>query len=275
MLNYQIMPHSRSKDWVMLLHGIGGSSKTWYKQLEDLNREYNLLLPDFFGHGMTRDVLPAYTFRNISDSLAELLDHLQLQRVHILSISLGSVVACAFALNYSHRLKSMILAGAIQNLDRKTSFLLTSSKYLKPCMPYMWLYRFFAWIIMPGPAQTKSRQIFSREAVNLGGKEFHKWHDLIMQYPQLCPRFHEPPLRRVPKLFISGDQDYLFLPHVREYVAHDPNSALHVIPRCGHVCNIQAPQEFNRIALEHLCNAYQGAPQTEPSWQEAFQLSSV
>lgn len=275
MLNYQIMSHSRSKEWIMLLHGLGGSSKTWYKQLSDLNSEYNLLLPDFFGHGRTREVLPEYTFQGLAEALAQLLTDLRLQRVHVMCISLGSVIACALALQHGHRLKSMILGGAAQNMNLQTRALLYSAKYLKHGVPYMWLYRFFAWIIMPGPAQNTSRRIFSREAAQLGGVEFKKWHSLLLQFPEFCQNFQSPKLYRVPKLFISGEQDYLFLPHVRDHVAQDPNSALHVIPGCGHVCNIQAPGEFNHVALQYLSYASEFSLQNAPFRQEVPQLSAA
>jgi pimeloyl-ACP methyl ester carboxylesterase len=275
MLNYRIIPHSRSSEWILLLHGLGGSWKTWYKQLPELNAEYNLLLPDLYGHGRTREVLPQYTFPDLAVALVQVLDHLRLQRVHVMGISLGSVVACALGLEHGHRLKSMILGGAVQNMDFKTELLLSSAKYLKHCVPYMWLYRFFAWIIMPGPAQLKSRKVFSREAVNLGGSEFKKWHSLLLQFPELCRDFRNTELCRIPKLFISGEQDYLFLPHVRDHVARDPNSELHVIPGCGHVCNIQAPREFNRIALQHLSIATAYSPQDVLSRQDALQRSAA
>ncbi len=275
MLNYQVLPHSRSKEWIMLLHGLGGSSQTWYKQLSDLNSEYNLLLPDFFGHGRTREVLPEYTFQGLTDALAQLLSHLRLQRAHVMGISLGSVLACALALHHGHRIKSMILGGAVQNMNLQTRALLYSAKYLKHGVPYMWLYRFFAWIIMPGPAQRKSREIFSREAAHLGGTEFKKWHRLLLDFPEFCRSFRDPELCRVPKLFISGEQDYLFLPHVRDHVARDPNSELHVVPGCGHVCNIQAPGEFNRVALHYLSYASEFSMEGVPFWQEVPQLSTA
>ncbi len=270
MLNYQVLPHSQSKEWIMLLHGLGGSSNIWYKQIEELNSKYNLLLPDFYGHGRTRQVLPEYTFPELAEGVVGVLDELQLKKVHVMGVSLGCIVACTLALHHGHRLKSMILVGAIQNMNLQTRTLLYTAKYLKHFVPYMWLYKFFAWIIMPGPAQKKSRSVFVREARQLGATEFKKWHSLLLEFPRFCRKFLDPDIYSVPKLFISGSQDYLFLRHVREHVAQDPNSALHVIPRCGHICNIQAAEEFNKTVLQYLDHAstseYAGQIEDLPEW---------
>jgi pimeloyl-ACP methyl ester carboxylesterase len=55
-----------------------GSSSIWYKQAGTCKRQYNLILPDFFGHGLTRKTLPAYTFEGLADEMAEVLDDLGL-----------------------------------------------------------------------------------------------------------------------------------------------------------------------------------------------------
>ena len=43
-----------SNNWVVFLHGIGGSTKTWKKQIDDF-KDYNLLLIDLPGHGQSKD----------------------------------------------------------------------------------------------------------------------------------------------------------------------------------------------------------------------------
>ncbi|MFW6177943.1 MAG: alpha/beta fold hydrolase [Desulfohalobiaceae bacterium] len=266
MLGYSTMTSKRNQEWLLLLHGLGGSSNIWYKQLPVLSQNYNLLLPDFFGHGLTQEVRPEYSFQGLADELVKLLDHLQLKQVHVLGISLGSIVACTLALRHRPRVRSMLLGASVQNMNPQTRFLLQTARGLKHFLPYMWLYRFFAWIIMPGPNQKQSRAIFAREAGNLGRTEFKKWHTLLLQFPKLCRDFQDQEICRVPKLFISGERDHLFLRHVHEHISKDPKAALHVIPDCGHVCNIQAPQEFNRVCLQYLQGKYAVAQQQEPAW---------
>ncbi len=252
MLQYQTIAHKENKEWIMLLHGLGGSSSIWYKQIPELSMHYNLILPDFFGHGITRQTLPAYTFEGLADEMTKVLDHLELPRVHILGISMGSGLGCFMGVYHGDRIKSMILGGATVGMDFCTTLLLHGGNLLKYVMPYMWVYRFFAWIMMPKRNHTRSRGIFVREAYKLGGKEFRKWYKLLMQFPMYQLELQRPVLFETPKLFISGNQDHLFLKQIVNWTKKDPNAILHIVENAGHLCNIEKPEEFNRVCLQYL-----------------------
>ena len=53
MLNYEIYDNKK-ENWVVFLHGIGGSTLTWKKQIEAFSEKYNLLLLDLQGHGKSK-----------------------------------------------------------------------------------------------------------------------------------------------------------------------------------------------------------------------------
>jgi len=68
----------------------------------------------------------------------------------------------------------------------------------------------------------------------------------------------DPLLRRVPEieaptLIIWGVQDPI-IPVTHAHLAHQMirNSQLHILDRCGHVPQIEKPEEFNRLVLEFL-----------------------
>ncbi|BDN92050.1 hypothetical protein KAM344_15820 [Aeromonas caviae] len=44
----------------------------------------------------------------------------------------------------------------------------------------------------------------------------------------------------------------MFLAPVREQVARDPYSRLAIIEKCGHVCNVEQPEHFNRLSLAFI-----------------------
>ena len=52
-----------------------------------------------------------------------------------------------------------------------------------------------------------------------------------------------------------GDQDYMFLPSVKELVKNHKNSKLFVIPDCGHVVNVEKSNIFNVKMFEFLNNS--------------------
>jgi len=53
-------------------------------------------------------------------------------------------------------------------------------------------------------------------------------------------------------LFISGTEDYTFLRKLKERLRRRHNLRLSLLKHCGHVCNIQFPQEFNSLSMEFL-----------------------
>ncbi|RJP37501.1 MAG: alpha/beta hydrolase [Desulfobacteraceae bacterium] len=252
MLQYQVVRHETSKEWVMLLHGLGGSSSIWYRQVPELSKHYNLILPDFFGHGISRQTLPVYTFERLADEMALVLDDLNLDRVHLLGVSMGSGLGSFMGVYHPSRIKSMVLGGATLGMDFRTTTMLHAADILRHVMPYMWLYRFFAWIMMPRFNHSRSRHIFIREAHKLGRKEFMKWYRLLKQFPLCQLELQRPVLFEIPKLFISGSQDHLFLRQVVGWTKLDHNATLHIIKDHGHLCNIESPEEFNRVCLDYL-----------------------
>jgi len=50
----------------------------------------------------------------------------------------------------------------------------------------------------------------------------------------------------------------MFLAPVREQVARDASSSLAVIEQCGHVCNVEQPEQFNRRTLAFLKSLARG-----------------
>jgi len=43
----------KNAKWVVFIHGAGGSSSIWYKQINSFRKHFNLLFVDLRGHGQT------------------------------------------------------------------------------------------------------------------------------------------------------------------------------------------------------------------------------
>jgi pimeloyl-ACP methyl ester carboxylesterase len=149
------------------------------------------------------------------------------------------------------RLESMILGGAVTRLSFRSRFLVGMGNFFKRIVPYLWLYKLFAWVIMPRRRHRKARLLFIREAHKLCQKEFVRWFRLTYEVNPLL-RFFEEKEADVPTLYLMGDEDHMFLPPVRALVARHGNSTLQVIEDSGHVCNVDQPNIFNRMAIDFI-----------------------
>lgn len=256
MLYYKEYKSSDEKDWVVFVHGAGGSSSIWFNQLRDFKKHFNVLLVDLRGHGKSKDLLQKYyeenySFEFISQDILDVLDHLEIERAHFIGVSLGTIIIRTIGEIAPDRVKSAILCGAITRLNIRSRILVFIGHMFKRFIPYMWLYRFFAWIIMPRKRHAKSRNLFIREAKKLYQKEFLRWFKLTNEVNPLLRYFKEKEVE-APMLYVMGSEDHMFLPPVRQIVQKHRNSSLKVIENCGHVCNVERPGAFNRVSIQYL-----------------------
>ncbi|MDP2042782.1 MAG: alpha/beta hydrolase [Algoriphagus sp.] len=258
MLYYKEFIHPQSSEWVVFIHGAGGSSAVWYKQLKDFKKEFNLLLIDLRGHGKSAD-LPQdiwnkqYTFEAVTEDIIEVLDHLKTPPAHLMGVSLGTILARQLAELQPHRVKSLIMAGAITRLNVQSRVLVFLGNTFKRVIPYMWLYRLFAFIIMPRRQHEESRNLFVREAQKLCQKEFIRWFKLTSDIIPLLKYFKEKDMG-IPTLYVMGDQDVMFLEPVKNLVKEHKNSILTILEKCGHVVNVEQPDQFNQLSMAFIKN---------------------
>ena len=256
MLNYSTYLNANSNQWVTFVHGAGGSSSIWYKQIRDFKAEFNVLILDLRGHGNSKPRLKdtfnsKYTFDSITNDILEVINHLKIETSHFVGISLGTILIRNLAEKHPKRVQSMIMGGAIMKLNVRSQILIKLGVIFKSVVPYMLLYRFFAFIIMPKKNHKKSRSLFVNEAKKLYQKEFIRWFKLTSEINPLL-RFFRATDIKIPTLYVMGAEDHLFLPSIKDIVKSHSSSILYVVEKCGHVVNVEQPLLFNKTSLDFL-----------------------
>ena len=260
LINYSIYKNENSKQWVTFVHGAGGSSSIWFKQIRDFQKQFNVLLLDLRGHGNSKPTLKTafkqkYTFSALANDILEVLDHLKIEKSHFVGISLGTILIRQLAEMYPERVQSMILGGAILKMNFRSQVLMRLGNMFKYVLPYLVLYKFFAFVIMPKKSHKQSRLLFINEAKKLYQKEFIKWFKLTAEINPVLRWFRQVELN-IPTLYVMGEEDYMFLPSVRKVVEnHYRSSKLFVIEKCGHVVNVEQPVAFNDAVLSFINTA--------------------
>ncbi len=253
MLNYYTYLHKTSKEWVTFVHGAGGSSTIWFKQIRDFRNHFNVLVLDLRGHGNSKPTLKdtfnsKYTFDSITDDVVEVVDFLKIQKSHFIGISLGTILIRNLAEKRPDLVQSMIMGGAVFKLNVKSRILMKLGVIFKSVVPYMLIYKLFAFIIMPKRNHKKSRSLFVNEAKKLYQKEFLRWIKLTSEINPLL-RFFRTKDIKIPTLYIMGSEDHLFLPSIKNIVAEHVTSKLFVVDNCGHVVNVDKPKVFNTTTI--------------------------
>ncbi|MEA1787024.1 alpha/beta hydrolase [Arenibacter sp. GZD96] len=256
MLSYTTHRHNNAIKWVTFVHGAGGSSSIWYKQIREFKKYFNILLLDLRGHGNSKMHLKdamnhKYTFNFITQDIVEVIDHLGIEKSHFVGISLGTILIRNLAENHPERVESMVMGGAIMKLNLRSQFLMKMGIIFKSVVPYIWLYTLFAFVIMPKKNHKESRSLFVREAKKLYQKEFMRWYALTSEINPLLRLFRTFDIK-IPALYVMGREDYLFLPTIKKIASQSETAALVVVENCGHVVNVEQPHEFNKVVIQYL-----------------------
>jgi pimeloyl-ACP methyl ester carboxylesterase len=251
LLHYSIFSNTKSDHWITFVHGAGGSSSIWFKQIRDFQKHANILLLDLRGHGESKNYTSdvPYTFSFLASDINAVLIHLNIQKSHFVGISLGTILIRQLAEVYPEKVQSMTLGGAIFQMNFRAQVLMRLGTIFQYFVPYLWLYRFFAYVIMPRRNHKVARSLFVNEAKKMNQKEFMKWYVLTSEVNPILKKFRANEAT-IPTLFLMGEQDYMFLPSIKKHVASQNTfSSLIVISNCGHVVNVENAEVFNKETL--------------------------
>lgn len=254
LLHHEIHFHSAEAPWIVMIHGAGGSTVTWKRQPADLGISNNLLLVDLPGHGQMAgrsQHMTAYSFEQISLLVWEVIEELRIGKVHLVGISLGTIITLTMRNQHPERVASLINGGIIVRLSTALKVLSHASLGLAKIIGYPAFYRLSARIMLPKKNHSQSRKVFVRESRALSTEEFRKWTAMYKGLNGTLKRLFES-ASDVPHLIIMGEQDHFFVKQAKAYALIHPTVSLRIVPKCGHVVSIERAADFNRLCLQHL-----------------------
>lgn len=118
-------------DALILLHGFPETGDAFAPAVAALGKRYRLIVPDLRGAGLSQRPASGYEKKTLATDVRELMDHLEIDRAHVIGHDIGARVAFAFAAQYPERLLSLTVAEAfIEGLAGTAEF-----KRLAPANP--------------------------------------------------------------------------------------------------------------------------------------------
>ena len=250
-MNYKIY-NNNSKEWLLLIHGLGGSINTWKYQIEDM-KGYNIVAVDLEGHGESEFIKEKHLLSRSASEINEVLEKGNIGKVHVISLSLGTLVAMEFVYQYPEKVKSVVLAGFVLNMNAGFKTLLALVEGIKYVIPKKVFYPLFANIMMPCKNHKKSRDFFIRESLKMKSVAFRMWlSELFRAQYKLSDYVRVIREYQLPVYLISGKQDYFFVGSVRRTQKKISDSTLCFIEKCGHVCSIEKHAVFNELVIQFL-----------------------
>lgn len=110
-----------SKNTVVLLHGFGGDKDIWNQFSISMQNTFHVISIDLPGHGksISTDNLD-YSIKHQSQMLDVFLKEKELNNIHLVGNSMGGAIALAYAGDFPHRIKSLILVDALGMIKTKS-----------------------------------------------------------------------------------------------------------------------------------------------------------
>ena len=109
---------------VVLVHGFTGTiERSWINTgiLPDLARDHRVLALDLRGHGHSDKPHDPHAYDEIALDVIRLLDHLQIEKSHVVGYSLGGIIVAKLLTTHPQRFLSAVLGGAAYRRARGES----------------------------------------------------------------------------------------------------------------------------------------------------------
>ncbi|KFE97706.1 alpha/beta hydrolase [Chryseobacterium formosense] len=107
MLNFE--KKGDGKETLVLLHGFMENISIWSDLEKHLSKDFTLLKIDLPGHGQSDILAEVHTMEMMAEEVKKVLDHQNLNTIHLLGHSMGGYVSLAFAEKFPGYLKSLTL----------------------------------------------------------------------------------------------------------------------------------------------------------------------
>jgi pimeloyl-ACP methyl ester carboxylesterase len=230
---------------VVLGHGLGGNHAVWFQQVPVFAERYRVVTWDQRGFGMSTNRAGASGPPAATDDLTALLDHLGVQRAHLVGQSMGGWAIVGFALRSPERVRSLVLADTIAGISSEAigAQMTPSGRTVEPGV--LGSHRATA------PDFDRTRAFLYQQLggfrgeideADMIGKLFstQHWPDEIarLEMPVLC--------------VVGAHDDLMPPPAIREVAALFSDARVVEIPGAGHSPYFEQPDAWNAAVLDFL-----------------------
>jgi len=255
-------------DPLLLIMGLAADSLAWMFQLPDFSEHYRTIVFDNRGVGRSSKPAGPYTIAQMADDAAGLLDVLDIERAHVVGVSMGGMIAQELALRHPARVRALVLGCTYAKPDAGVDRQLASSLAafggsrgpngelqvdLSKLDPMMFFQHLLPTVFNPPFIMNelpKLMQVFS------GALQYGFSMDAILAQV-MATQTHDTidRLDRIsaPTLVLTGDNDLLIpCSNSDRLAAAISGSTLKKIPGGSHGFNFETPDVFNQAVLEFL-----------------------
>jgi len=244
---------------LIMICGSAAAQSSMRSQTASFKKYYRTITFDNRGVGKSDKPAEPYTIKMMADDTVGLMDHLGIEKAHVLGVSMGGMIAQELAINYPERVDKLVLACTFARRDGTSGF---TSKINEAIDAYA----------KSSHDKASQRRLFGVFMDSV----FSKWSYRVFILPlvRIATRFWSPKgaaehsealmahdaadrlgMIKASTLVITGAEDRLVNPVSSEVIASlVPNAKLVKVSGGGHNFPIEMRSEFNKEVLDFLRN---------------------
>jgi pimeloyl-ACP methyl ester carboxylesterase len=216
---------------VLLLHGGLANSNYWGLQIEELAKNFSVIVMDTRGHGRSPMSSGHFSYQKFAEDAVGLLDHLQISVVSVVGWSDGAITGLQLAMMHPDRISKLFAFGAnstIRGVTRDRTGIFAS--FVKRC-------------------ESEYRQLSPYP---------EKWPQLVAGLHNMWrtePNFTKQKLGSltIPTIISDGDHDEIIgVEHTKRIASEIPRAQLGIQRGVSHFAMLQNPTQFNKTVIEFL-----------------------
>ena len=237
-----------SAEWILLIHAAFANHEMFQTQIDYFQDKYNILTLDIIGHGKSTKTRKGDSIDKMSVWISQILKTEKIEKIHIVGISLGAVLAQDFANRYPEAVQSLACFGGydINNFDVRMQRENGASQMLM-MVKAMFSVKWFS----------KSNK--KKSAYTLQAQE--DFYEMNMQFPKKSFMYlaslnrminvRQAKPRKYPLLIGCGKYD---IPMERSAVEmwreNESQCSVIIFEGAGHCVNMDTPDKFNAAMEE-------------------------
>ncbi len=247
--------HGGDGPLVMLLHGIGGRRQNFIGQRPALEGAFHVAAWDARGYGDSDDYDGKLDFSDFSRDLARVLDHFGVKKAHLVGHSMGGRISLDFYALFPERVATLTLCGVHASfgefteqerrefVDRRRKPLVEDGKTPADMAPALARH-----LLSPDVSDAVFDQVVASVSA-LHAESYVKTVEATTRYDRSGILGEIA----VPAMVVVGEHDALTSVEMeRDLAERIPGARLEIVSGCGHMANMERPDEFNRIITGFL-----------------------
>ena len=252
---------------ILLVHGLASNAGFWRYAIAELSKNYRVIAVDLPGYGKSGKGAYPYSMTFYANQIKRFADELKLDKFILVGHSMGGQIGITFSLKYPERLEKLVLASpaGVEEFEQGEGDWLRSvmtkngvKKTTEDVIRRNLANNFYSW-------NDKWEWMVEERVRMIKAKDFDEFCYTVVRSVNAMldePTFDKIKNISVPALIVYGKNDGLIPnPYLNPGFTSDvfnwgaaqiPNCKIHEIEECGHMLQIEHPQEFSNAVLDFI-----------------------